>query len=399
VRILFLSRWYPIPADNGSKLRVFNLLRGLAVRHEVTLLAFADEPEIDLTAPELRSVCQEVKIVRWKPYDPSSLRARLSFLSMIPRSVAYTYSPAMQRQIERSIATGQYDLVIASQWMMAVYGKYFRETPALLEEVELGLFNDQYTRALSTRGRIRNRLTWAKYQHYLSQAIENYQACTVVSEEERQLLAPIVPDEKPIEVIPNCINLADYQSTNGASRAKTLIFTGSFRYHANHGAMVWFLNEVYPRIEAEVPDIHLTITGDHANKPLPRTDNVTLTGYVEDIQALIASSSVSIVPIQVGGGTRLKILEAMALRTPVVSTSKGVEGIAVRNGEDILIGDSPQEFANAVVRLLNEPDLRGNLAENAHELVAEHYNWPKVMPRFLNLVENLANRGMPVNRL
>ncbi len=390
MKILFLSRWYPIPLTNGSKLRIFNLLRGLAQQHEVTLLTFADQPDIDLEAPELHSTCQEIQIVPWKPYNPHSSRARFSFLSTTPRSVADTFSPAMQRHIERAVTSGQYDLVIASQWLMAGYGKYFQEMPALLEEVETGVFNQQYTQATSTLKRLRNKLTWVKFQHYLSKTIQNYRACTVVSEEERQMLAEIITDNKPIEIIPNCINLADYQKTNGSPRTNTLIFTGSFRYHANYDAMLWFLDNVYPLIQARVPDVHLIITGDHADKPLPMTDNVTLTGFVDDIQSLIASAKVSIVPIRLGGGTRLKILEAMALRTSVVSTSKGAEGLNVRNGENILVADNPEDFAEAVIQLLVKPDLRQKLADNGYDLVSDNYDWPIVMPRFLSLVEKLG---------
>jgi len=118
--------------------------------------------------------------------------------------------------------------------------------------------------------------------------------------------------------------------------------------------------------------------------------NINLVGYVDDIQSLITASTMSIVPLLVGGGTRLKILEAMALRTPVVSTTKGAEGLSVRHEENILIADTPGMFAEAVIRLLQKPELRQSVAENAYRLVSEHYNWPIVIPRFVDLAEKVA---------
>jgi glycosyltransferase involved in cell wall biosynthesis len=151
--------------------------------------------------------------------------------------------------------------------------------------------------------------------------------------------------------------------------------------------MTWFLRHVYPRIQAEAPDVSLAITGDHRGLPLPPSENVTLTGFVEDIHSLIKGAWCSIAPLQSGGGTRLKILEAMALGTPVVATSKGAEGLDVEDDVHLLLGDTPEAFANAVVRVMYEPGLRQRLVDNSLQLVRAKYDWANVMPRFLDLVE------------
>ena len=390
MKILFLSSWYPYPPNNGSKLRIFNLLRGLAQQHQVTLLTFADQPDIDFEAPELRSICHEVQIVPWKPYNPHSLRARTGYLSMAPRSVVDTYSLDMQRHIEQAISDRHYDLVIASQWSMAGYGKCFQGLPSLFEEVELGVLYEKFKQSTSIWHHLRYGLTWFKHRHYLARLLQNYRACTVVSEQEKLSLARIAPGYKSIEVIPNCIDLASYRSTDGSPEPNTIIFTGSFRYHANHDAMVWFLEKVYPLIQAQVPDVQLTITGDHEEQSLPDANNVKLVGHVDDIQSLIKSSWVSIAPIRLGGGTRLKILEAMALRTPVVSTSKGAEGLQVQHGDNILIADTPEAFAECAVQLFKNPGLPNKLANNAYQLVSEKYDWSIAVPRFLNLIEKVS---------
>jgi len=150
---------------------------------------------------------------------------------------------------------------------------------------------------------------------------------------------------------------------------------------------LWFLEKVYPLILEHVSDTQLVITGDHANLPLPMAKNIHLTGYVQDIKSLIASSDASIVPIWSGGGTRLKILEAMALGTPVVSTSKGAEGLFAANGRSILVADEPERFASGVTRILLDKQFGRQLASNGLQLVKKQYDWAQMMPRFLQMIE------------
>lgn len=392
MRILFLSRWLPWPVNNGSKVRIYNLLRGLSEQHEITLLSFADQPGADANAPQLQALCQEVQVVPWQPFDPQRLDTRLGFLSWTPRSVWSTYSRELEQRIQHALSIHDYDLVIASQWEMASYCQVFQGKPALLEEVELGVHYERFARASTLRGRFRHGLTWFKHRRYLTQLLRSFRACTVVSEQEKVLLARIAPRDVDISVIPNCIRLNDY-AIQATPQPNTLIFTGPFKYHANYEAMLWFLQEVYPRIQAQMPDIRLTITGDHANLPLPPATNVTLAGFVDDVRPLIANAWVSLAPLRVGGGTRLKILEAMALGAPAVATTKGAEGLEVRNEEHLLLADTPEVFAEAVIRLCQEPGLRQRLAANARQLIRQHYDWATLMPRFLDLVEQVSRAG------
>ncbi|HEX9074329.1 MAG TPA: glycosyltransferase [Anaerolineae bacterium] len=388
-RILFLSRWFPYPTDNGSKLRVYNLLRGLAAQHEVTLLSFADERTAQVDAPQIKSLCRQVRVVPWKPFDAKSLRSRLAFFSPNPRSVVDTFSPEMRRLVRQVLSTDHYDGVIASQSPAAAYAPLFHGLPAVFEEAEVGVLYEQFAKASSIRNRLRYGLTWAKQQHYLAGVLPYFRTCTVVSEKERHLIQSHVSDREPIEVIPNGVHLSEYIDVCKQPRPNTLIFNGSFRYFANHDAMVWFLKDIYPEIMRHVPNVHLTITGETANLPLPPADNVILTGQVDDVRPLIASAWTSLAPIRQGGGTRLKILEAMALRTPVVATSKGAEGLDARDDEHLLIADTPQAFAGAVIRLFNEPGLAQRLADKAFQLVREKYDWAVVMPRFQSLVDQV----------
>lgn len=394
MRILFLSAWFPYPPNNGSKLRIYNLLGGLAQYHEITLISLSDEPQGE-PAPELKKLCQQIHVIQSRPYNPSSIRALSGLFSPKPRVLVAQYDSSVSDLIRDEIGKGHYDLVVASQWYMAAYLDNLPGVPAVFEEAEIGIFEDKAAQASSSLKQLRHKLTNYKMQRYFRHLLARFGACTVASEAERNLLQRMAPEYSGIEVIPNCVRVADYAEIQVAPEPNTLIFTGSFRYFANYEAMLWFLQEVYPLVKAQIPAVRLAITGDHAGKPLPQADGVVLKGFVDDIRPFIAASWLSVVPILAGGGTRLKILEAMALRTPVIATSKGAEGLAAKDGVHLLIADTPQAFAEATIRLLNDPQLRRKLADQGYELVRTKYDWTVILPEFLNLAERVAFDAIP----
>jgi glycosyltransferase involved in cell wall biosynthesis len=339
----------------------------------------------------MQPYCRSIYPVPRRDFDPGSLRSRLGFFSTTPRSVLDTYSTAVEETIQNALSGQNFDLVIASQFDMAIYANVWQLLPAIFEEAEIGFYRDQITRAEALTSQLRAWMTWWKHQRYLSRLLAKFAACTVVSEQERSLMAGICPKLTILSVIPNCVDLQDYSTIHEEPEPNTLIFTGSFRYEPNYEAMVWFVERVFPQLLESVPEARLIITGDHAGRKLPSSKNITLTGYLPDIKTAIARSWVSLAPIHSGGGTRLKILEALALRTPVVATTKGAEGLDLTAGEHLLIADDPQAYASACVQLLNNRTRRAELAENAYLALQARYSWQAVMPRFLRLVETAAN--------
>ncbi len=391
MKIVFLSRWFPYPANNGSKIRIYNLLKGLAAHHDVSLISFIDPNWEKNTIEPIRKICDHVQVVPWKPYYSNSIRALMGFFSKTPRALYDTFSIEMRDQIIQSIRDTHPDLIIASQIDMACYAEHFSEFPALFEEAELGIYRQKLSTTPLPWQKFRNSLTWIKQAKYISQLLDHFRACTVVSDAEKILLSQVAQKSKSIiEVIPNCIDVNDSREVIGTPQSGSLIFPGSLSFFANHDAMIWFVGNVLPILRTRLPGIHLTITGDHANLPLPSLENVTLAGYVNDVRPMISSSWASIAPIRIGGGTRLKILEAMALSTPVVATTKGVEGLDVQHNVHVLIADSPDAFAEQIIRLSTDSELRRHLIENAYQLVCKKYNWSVVMPLFLDLVEKSA---------
>ncbi|MEZ4712095.1 MAG: glycosyltransferase [Caldilineaceae bacterium] len=390
-----MSRWFPFPPSNGSKLRIFNLLAGLAQQHTVDLISFAEEPEAALALEPLQQFCNRVQVTLWPGFKKGSTAARWGYFKATPRYYLDTFSLEMQTRIQRAMAENAYDLVIASQIDMAAYGACFGNVPALFEEAEAGTLYEQYVHAPSWGRRLRFGLTWRKHRRFLQALMPHYAACTVVSAPEQQILQDalgkqIADGRTEIAVIPNGVDAASYAAHFAMPQVDTLIFTGSFSYAPNYEAMCWFVTKVLPLIHAVRPAVRLIITGRSGQHPLPAADNVWLAGFVEDVRPLVAESWVSLAPLHTGGGTRLKILEAMALRTPVVATTKGAEGLDAEPGKHLLIADTPADFAQAVLKLLQSEALRQELAQNAHQLVYEKYDWGVIMPRFTELVERVT---------
>jgi glycosyltransferase involved in cell wall biosynthesis len=386
MRILFVSPWFPYPPSSGVRLRNFHLLRALAPAHEVALLSFADQSDVDPAAPPLRALCPRIDVFPLPAFDPAAWRSRLAWLSPRPRSLVVTFSPAMAAAVERAAAAC--DLIVASDVPGAAYAPWFRGTPALLEGVELGALYGQLASPRPIE-RWRARLMWAKYRRYLRGLLRHFRAFTVVSARERELLGAVLGDTRAIHLLPNGIAAAEYHPQT-TPRPDTILFTGSFRYPPNYDGMRWFVESVWPRIRRARPGVRLLITGDGAGLTLPAAEGVERTGFVDDLRPLFAASWLAVAPIFSGSGTRVKILEAMAAGTPVVASSKGAEGIEAVDGEHLLLADDPAGFAAHVVALLADPVRRARLALAGRQLVERRYDWRLLGPQFEALVRSLA---------
>jgi glycosyltransferase involved in cell wall biosynthesis len=194
-------------------------------------------------------------------------------------------------------------------------------------------------------------------------------------------------------MVPNGVDCAHNQPGLAVKQKGRLVFNGSLTYSANYEAMSWFLAQVYPKIRQQIPDVTLQITGATHGVDLSRLaldQSVTLTGYVEDVRLPVAQAEVCVVPIQRGGGTRLKVLEAMALGTPVVATAKGAEGLEVVDGMQLLVADSAIEFAQKTGRLLRDVEEQARLSQEARKLVERHYDWEMIGAQFRSLVERVV---------
>jgi glycosyltransferase involved in cell wall biosynthesis len=383
MRILFLSRWFPYPPDNGSKIRIFNLVKQLAKSHDIALVSFADSlSQVDDTALRvLGEYCSSVNVLPYREFRPGTARAIAGLFSPSPRSLVDTQQADAMAAVQDKFAYFAPQLVIASQLAMVPYALRLRGVPLLLEELELSTFLDATRPPAGPIRRIRSTLTWLKLAQYLRRVLPRFAACTVVSERELSNVRSVVSDYREVRIISNGVDVPHYSGDFGPAQPNSVVFSGALTYQANHDAARYFLSDIYPSILDTVPDVWLRITGHTphgAAAQLPRQPGVEYTGYVADIRPVVGRTWASVVPLRLGGGTRLKILESMALGTPVVATSKGAEGLMTTAGKDILIADEPAEFARCVVGLLRSPEMRARLAEAGRRLVETTYDWVSI---------------------
>jgi polysaccharide biosynthesis protein PslH len=390
MNILFLSRWFPDPPNNGAKLRIYNLLKAIAEVHSVSLVSFRDANEESVEGSErLKSLCREVDSVPWMAQTQRGIAPWVGLLAREPRSIRMQHSPEMARLVSRVAAQQQFDVVIASQIDMTPYALKVQAPVRIFEEAEITGFVDRSRQMRPSPARIRYWLTCLKQYRYMATTIRRFDGCTTVSEREKAELFMRTPGYSNLEVVPNGIDLSHYAGDFGSPQQDTIIYPGALTYSANLDAVRYFLGHIFPEILVQNNRVRLTVTGSLAGvnvDPLPLQEATRFSGYLADIRPAIAQSWATVVPLRQGGGTRLKILESMALGTPVVATSKGAEGLELSAPKDLLIADTPEEFARAVLRLLSDPGLRETISRNGR-LAIERYDWAKIGPRFVDFVE------------
>jgi len=405
MRILFISAWFPYPPTNGAKIRIYNLIRHLSRNHEVTLLSFVRTTSIEeahKSIPLLAQYCHSIKVVPFKTFDPNKSSTYLGFFSIKPRFIANTYSSEMADLVKDTVTSGTYDLIVASEVgapsIASLYASRVAGIPIILDALEIAYYKDAYKRQTQLIHWLRHGLTWYKYRKFTREVLQQSNACTVPSEQEKQNLEELIPDNYPIEVIPHCLDIDYYQyDSYGPSEPQSLVFTGSFSHYANLDAVRYFLQEIYPDLKIKNPNVNLKIIGstnDIDINQLPIDESVTFTGLLNDVRSEVACSWLSIVPLRIGAGTRLKIIESMALGTPVISTSKGAEGLDVKHGENILIADDPGEFVKAILSVLESSSLRLKLSEAGLRLVYEKYSSEFMGRKFEDLIKRIVHIPM-----
>ena len=384
MRILLLSTWFPFPLSQGSKIRAYHLIRSLAEENEVALVSFEDmivQPEL---VEHMKRICKIVEVVPANPFVHNRLRTLKGWFSLQPGSVRASFSPEMASRIKRISAEWSPDAVIALTFVTAPYATAISGALKVVDVDNLmaRMMHENFLQAKTSTAKVRSWLAWKKFFHYEENLYSKFDLCAVVSERDRREIlnyVPIQPDQ--VIVVPNGADIDFYQTVYKNPEVNRLVYNGALTYKPNYDAIDYFLRYIFPLIREKVSDAKLIVTGGTNGVPinsLQINDHVTFTGYLKDIRQVVADSWACIVPLKTGGGTRIKILEAMALGTPVISTSKGAEGLDVESDHHLLIAETPGDFANQTIRLLSDQELRNKLALNAAQLVQEKYNWSKI---------------------
>ena len=395
MRILFLTPQLPYPPQKGTALRNWGLIQGLAERdHEISLLSFCEPEKGGDLAPPLTRACERVVTVP-QPERSTYERMRDMLSTRQPDMALRLASSAYERQLSHWLVESSFDVVQIEGIELAPYLETIRSAP----QDALVVFDDHNCEYLlqqrtfltdlysPTRwpGAAYSFVQWQRLRRYEARICRGADRVLAVSEADAKALGKLAPDLN-VTVVPNGIDTQAYQPATEVEDASDsqLVFTGTMDFRPNVDAVLWFARDVLPLVQAEVSGVQFLVVGQRPHRrldPLRRNPAITLTGWVEDVRPYFADATVYVAPLRMGGGTRLKLLEAMAMRKPIVATSLGAEGYPVQDGRELVLADTPAAFAEGVISLLRSEDRRDSLGRTARAFVEEQYDWRVIVPR------------------
>ncbi|MBN2394693.1 MAG: glycosyltransferase [Anaerolineae bacterium] len=403
--ILLLTPQVPYPPRQGTALRNWGILRGLAAQHHVSLLTFAapDQP-IEPPAP-LSNVVEHVAIIP-QPTRTTRDRLRALLTSTHPDLTLRLESPAFRQHMQHWLDTYTFDWVQVEGLEMAPYlellppSTVYRRANLRAPSTVFDDHNCEYVlqkRAGSADLRRPRRwpaalysaIQWRRLRHYEAAVCRRADLVITVSEADAQALQRVIPTLDPL-VIPNGITVAEYATFTDAAELHqpAFVFTGTMDFRPNVDGALWFAAEVWPRIRAALPDAHLYLVGRHPHRRLDalrELPGIIITGSVPDTRPYINAATVYVVPLLIGGGTRLKLLEATSMGKAIVSTTLGAEGF-VHPEEAMYLADEPAAFAKACIHLARDAAARAQLEAHARAY-AHAYDWDVLLPPLLARLE------------
>lgn len=397
-RILFLTPQLPYPPHQGTTIRNYGLIDGLAARgHDLALVSFLEPGQPDPAETPLATICDPLITV---PVPGRTRAGRLRDLAAGHADMARRlWSPDFLAAVQRVLNAGRFDAIHFEgielmSYLAPLLPRLRRDMPDAL------LIYDAHNAEHALQARIarqdwRTARRWplalyssiqaGRLGRFEGAAVRNADHVLACSEADAAQLAALGA-QTPITVIPNAIQMAAYDASQPSADLPhpALVFTGKMDFRPNVDAVLWFAGEILPRIRAEVPGAHFAVVGQkpHARLgALAGHPGVTVTGRVPAIQPYLQAADVYVAPLRMGSGTRLKLLEAMAMGRAIVSTSLGAEGLNAEPGTHLLLGDTPETFAEAVVSLLRDETRRAEMGARAAVFVRQRYDWAAIIPR------------------
>jgi sugar transferase (PEP-CTERM/EpsH1 system associated) len=400
MKILWLSPGLLLPLDKGGKLRTWHLMRHLARRHHITFLSFADPETPEADRDGMSEVCAElVTVPRREPAKGSLtflLDAALHLVRRLPYAVGKYQSADLQARLGRLLATGEFDLVVCDFLAPVANVPAHLPCPSVLftHNVEAEIWRRHVETARSPLRKALLSAQWRRTVRLERDAVRRFDLVLAVSDTDRRtLLQAYGPLRQAVHVVPTGVDTRYFADATGPVRPRHMVFTGSMDWLPNEDGMLYFVRDVLPLIRREEPDATLAIVGRAPTPAIVKLGSergVEVTGRVDDVRPHMAAGAVYIVPLRIGGGTRLKIFEAMAMGKPVVSTTIGAEGLPVEPGADLVIADAPGSFADAVVRLFRSAEERTRIGEAGRRLVMQQYDWSAVFGHLEQALEAAA---------
>jgi sugar transferase (PEP-CTERM/EpsH1 system associated) len=391
MNILYLSLRFPYPPHSGDKIRTYNVLKHLSQKHSVSFISFVQSSQEADNAGKLLEYCERVQTVEF-----SKIRAyancMLYFSFAEPFQILLWHSREMQRKVDEMVDKNGFEIIHVQFFRMAQYVTKFAGKHKILDSC------DSYSLNLNRRAKLDKGLSWPllkveanRVKVYETEIIRWFDRVTMVSPLDRDCLLSVDKDI-PVSVVPMGVDLEYYQPDRQDDKP-ILLFTGTIRYFPNKDAILYFYKNIFPIIRKAVPDVKLYIVGNQPPRSivnLGSSSDMVVTGRVEDVRPYFNKASVFICPLRSGSGMQTKILEAMAMGVPVVTTSMGFEALDATAGRDIVVADDANVFAQEVIKLLKDKELRRDIAHNARMLVEEKYGWQTVIKRFDSIYKDIV---------
>jgi polysaccharide biosynthesis protein PslH len=395
MKILWVKAGGLVPPDTGGKIRSYNILRQLARQHSITFFSFYAAHNPDVHA-ELKHMFDRVVTMPLRIPAPKSLAEMCDYavrlFSSEPYGITKYCRPEVRRGLRSLLEEENYDVILCDFMAVAGVIPWDCATPKVLftHNVEATIWRRHYEVASNVIWKAISWQEWRKMEAAERRYLRLADRVLAVSETDRDAFAAFLSAEK-LTVIPTGVDVEYFQPLAGEETANSLVFTGSMDWLPNEDAILYFADAILPLIREHSPEVFLDVVGRNPSRKLQALaeseKSIRLTGWVDDIRPFVGRGSVCIVPLRIGGGTRLKIFEAMAMGKAVVSTSVGAEGLAVRSGENIVLADTPNDFAQAVISLLRDPRRRQQLGAAARTLVQENYSWTIVANDFASTLQ------------
>jgi glycosyltransferase involved in cell wall biosynthesis len=382
MRVLLLTQVLPYPPDSGPKVKTYYVLKYLARQHRVTLASFVRDSDRVEHIRHLETLCERVITVPIKRSPLLDLRfLGQSLLQQKPWMMLRDERPEMRRALNQLAASTPFDVVHADQLNMGQYALPFANSRKVLDlHNALWVLYKRLSETLPLTNPMKYILTrdWRLLKQYEGDMCRRFDAVLAVSQEDAAALAEAGARDD-ITVIPIAIDTNAQAQIERRPSGPHIVHIGTMYWPPNIEGITWFLDEIYPLIKQQAPDVRCTLIGARPPAKLveraQHDPSLTVMGYVDDPTPYLADASMMVIPLRAGGGMRVKILNALAQGIPMVSTTLGCEGIALTDGEDILIADDSQSFAAATVRLLNDAALNERITRNGRRTVERLYDY------------------------
>ena len=394
-----------VPLDSGGRIRSYNILRQLAREHRVTYFGFHAEQD-DAAHAELEKFCERVVRCPLTLPEAKSFAELMQYgkqlFSLEPYGLTKYCQPWVAAELRKLMQAESYDVVVCDFVFAAGVIPWDIPCPKVIftHNVEALIWKRHYEVARNPLWKLMSWREWRLMARAEKRYLRQADHVLAVSQTDADFFAHDLAREK-LTVIPTGVDTEFFHPTFAEEEPNSLVFTGSMDWMPNEDGIFYFAEEILPRICEAIPTARLSVVGRKPSarmKALAAADphHLHLTGWVDDIRPYLAQSAVCIVPLRVGSGTRLKIFEAMGMGKAIVSTTIGAEGLPVRHGVDVLLADSPDDFAKSVVALLGDTGQRRRLGHAARELVETKYSWGSVAREFAASLEAVVGTARGV---